>query len=696
MSKIIITHETEQTLAIYCANNNIELSFGNAYNTLMNAFKDNPIWIEQYNDNTGLKEKIDITGKVARNLECQEKTIYRINEKAQIFKKELNENKINDNIKTSEANSVPNLLALIENLFKLNIVDGNSYLALVCFLMQLKYTRNHEMSENDKTCVFFNGVARNGKSATAKAIVDLESDYGNVYRATTGKVLESTHEEEVWKSHLNYFDEVKPTDIDRELLLTIINGGDVEINPKNKKHYIYHVNTNNIFTSNDQINLKQRRVSVVKFGKRLNGRPLGENSLKDIISNIMNALPSFEHYYDIYKKVSIINESRTNPLAIEGILTYLSRIFYVSPDFGITSDDWKEKKKFSASNIYDCIKSSFNKQIIPTERKEAIREVLNDWKKQGLIEDFSYPRCSTKFYFIDLANYLKISTEFSKINTKDEDIEKISKIDLYSLFEEYYQEYSGETENEVLDEKQIIINKINENLINLKIAGKIDNLQNAFKLYEYTANNIVKYKEYLCKDFTIKYIVDKSLENTQVFDIVPFDIMLSIFKNKISTFSIEDETYLKEKYDNFFNKDASKKENSNISSSISEEVNTKEIILNSNEKEVISSSEIELYGNLVKVYFDLMTYIDKLIFDKNGVDNVDIKKLIKEDTYFENSCRKLYLDNIKTIFYTKFGFTKTLKNMLEKRYDQIVCNKSPTISKDKIEALDNIFNPFPF
>lgn len=118
--------------------------------------------------------------------------------------------------------------------------------------------------------------------------------------------------------------------------------------------------------------------------------------------------------------------------------------------------------------------------------------------------------------------------------------------------------------------------------------------------------------------------------------------------------------------------------------------------MNSNEKKVISSSEIELYGNSVKVYFDLMTYIDKLIFDKNGVDNVDIKKLIKEDTYFENSCRKLYLDNIKTIFYTKFGFTKTLKNMLEKRYDQIVCNKSPTISKDKIEALDNIFNPFPF
>ena len=34
----------------------------------------------------------------------------------------------------------------------------------------------------------------------------------------------------------NLFDEVKPSDVDRDLLLTIVNGGEVEINPKNKKH----------------------------------------------------------------------------------------------------------------------------------------------------------------------------------------------------------------------------------------------------------------------------------------------------------------------------------------------------------------------------------------------------------------------------------------------------------------------------
>ena len=219
-SKICINHEMEGILASYCAVNNIEITLGNAYDVFTKAFDGNHITIEEYNEDTGTIDKIDVTGRIAQYFEHQEKTILRVNEKIQNVKKVLEETKFKNNIEASEVNSVPNLLALVENLLKLNIVDGNSYLAFVCFLMQLKYTRNHELQENDKTCVFFNGVARNGKSSTAKAIVDMESNYGKVYRATTGKVLESTHEEEVWKSHLNYFDEVKPTDIDRELLLT--------------------------------------------------------------------------------------------------------------------------------------------------------------------------------------------------------------------------------------------------------------------------------------------------------------------------------------------------------------------------------------------------------------------------------------------------------------------------------------------
>ena len=139
------------------------------------------------------------------------------------------------NIKKFNNIAKPDLDRLVENIYRLNIVDSDSYLGLICFLMQLRYTRDKKFIENDKTCVFFNGVARNGKSATAQAIVDFESSFGNVYNAKSGNVLEQNHAERVWKSHLNYFDEVKPSDIDRELLLTIINGGSVELNPKNKR-----------------------------------------------------------------------------------------------------------------------------------------------------------------------------------------------------------------------------------------------------------------------------------------------------------------------------------------------------------------------------------------------------------------------------------------------------------------------------
>lgn len=93
---------------------------------------------------------------------------------------------------------------LVDNLYRLNIVDGDSYLALICFLMQLKYTRNRRLEEDDKTGVFFNGVARNGKSATAKAICEIEKQYGKIFKAQSGKLLEASHGEEIWKSHLNF------------------------------------------------------------------------------------------------------------------------------------------------------------------------------------------------------------------------------------------------------------------------------------------------------------------------------------------------------------------------------------------------------------------------------------------------------------------------------------------------------------
>ena len=376
-----------------------------------------------------------MTARIAREIECQPRTVERIADKIALTKEKFEKERIRKNIENSNIDTKPDLEKLVDNLYRLIIVDKYGYLALVCFIMQLKYTRNNKFIENDKTCVFFNGVARNGKSATAKAICDVEDDYGVVFKAQTGKLLESNHEEQVWKSHLNYFDEVKPVDIDRELLLTIVKGGNVELNPKNKKHYNYPVNTNNIFTSNDEISLRQRCVSVIKFGNRLKGRPLESGTLKKIINNIMNSLPDFERYYDIYNKVSVHNERAFNPLALESILTFLG------DKFGqVTGSESSRSRtvQFSLSDVYKCIKDNYNKQIIKSERKDAIKETVEELEKTGYLNVYMYDNCSTKFYQVSGENYLKISEMNDKHNTKNERNEKISKIALYELLKPYF------------------------------------------------------------------------------------------------------------------------------------------------------------------------------------------------------------------------------------------------------------------
>lgn len=316
--------------------------------------------------------------------------------------------------------------------------------------MQLKYTRNRDIGENDKTCVFFNGIARNGKSATAKAICDVEVQYGKVFKAQSGKLLESPHEEQVWGSHVNYFDEVKPTDIDRELLLNIVNGGEIEVNPKNKPHYNQYVNTNNIFTSNDQINLMQRRVSIIKFGNRLNGRPLGEGTLKKVIEKIMDSLPSFDHYYDLYQIVSINNETRINPVAIESILTYASeKLGFVneSDERTLTTTI-----TFAPHDIYNFYKNTYKKQMINSERRDAIKQLLTYLVKKNILEEIIYKNCTTKNYRLTGENYIKLSCMHSDLNTKDEKNIKITKTELYTLLAPYFSDKTSENTN--LNEKQ--------------------------------------------------------------------------------------------------------------------------------------------------------------------------------------------------------------------------------------------------
>ena len=704
MSKIIITHEIEQALAIYCATNNIELTLGNAYDIVMEVFKNVPIKTNQYNENTGENETIDITGKVARNLECQEKTICRINEKAQITKDKINQTKIKNNIKQAEIDSNPNLLTLVENLNRLNIVDKTSYLSLVCFLMQLKYTRNHEMAENDKTCVFFNGVARNGKSATAKAIVDIESDYGKVYRGTSGKILESTHEEEVWKSHLNYFDEVKPTDIDRELLLTIINGGDVEINPKNKKQYTYHVNTNNIFTSNDTINNQQRRVSVIKFGERLNGRPLEQNTMKKIITNIMNSLPSFDHYYDIYKMVSIENENRMNPVAIEAIKTYLSEEFREPKGYHGPYQNWHEDKLFTASDIYSCIKDKYKKQLVTSEKKQAIRNTLKEWAMKGIIKVDNYMSSSTTFYEIKYETYLKIADTYDKMNSKEENIQKAKKFELYDLFEEYYKDKNEENEkpyyieNEVVDlkDERSINEEIYDNIIKLKEENKIDNCANVFETCKFTIKTIKNSLRFIGKYFQVKNVMNKCLEKDIIYDVIPCDLMLAIFKNNEYTITPEDENYLKEKYENRNNP---KNSEELIDEDLENLSNVKEINLSSKpEDKVIATSEVEVYENQLNLYYDLLTYLNEIVHKNNGIEHVNIKEIISADEFVRKMYKKLHYENIVLAFEQVFEdkFKKSLRNKLLAKYSKITCFDKPQFSRDVINKVHAYFSDVPF
>jgi len=439
--KIILTNEQEGIIAMYCAKNGIEFTQANAYDVTLKAFENQPILYIATDSITREETKIDVTVRIARLIECQKRVVERIADKAVLKRGEVKQENFKANIQKAKIDSKPDLEMLVDNLHRLNIVDKNSYLGLVCFLMQLKYSRDNEISENDKTCVFFNGVARNGKSATAKAICDVESQYGEIFKAQSGKLLESTHEEQVWESHLNYFDEVKPTDIDRELLLTIVNGGDVELNPKNKKPYSYHVNTNNIFTSNDQISLKQRRVSIIKFGNRLNGRPLENGTLKNIITNIMNSLPDFKYYYDLYDVVSVYNENRVNALAISNIITYLT-----GKIGNVTAADERTltaTHTFAPHDIYNCVKGTYSKQIISSERKEAIKTALEYLEEQKLVEHKGYTGCSTQYYAVTGENYIKIMDRYNTINTKDERNYQIEKRELFECLTPYFDNISN-------------------------------------------------------------------------------------------------------------------------------------------------------------------------------------------------------------------------------------------------------------
>ena len=555
--KTNLTHEHEEIIVNYCIANNIEINQANAYTVTMDAFKEQPI-LYKYEDPEYEDEKsINVTSIVARTVECQKRTIDRLADKIEYTKQIQEQAKIKENIKKAEETSLPNLEMLVDNLYRLNIVDGDSYLALICFLMQLKYTRNRRLEEDDKTGVFFNGVARNGKSATAKAICEIEKQYGKIFKAQSGKLLEASHGEEIWKSHLNFFDEVKPTDIDRELLLTIINGGTIELNPKNKKQYNYNVNTNNIFTSNDQISLKQRRVSIVKFGDRLNGRPLETGTLTKIITNIMNSLPDFSYYYDIYHKVSVNNENRENPLAMEGIITYLSsKLGEVN-----MMDKWILNKSiiFTTHDIYSCIKGTYSKQIISSERKEAIQNALENLRKQGLVDPVEYANCTTKNYQTTGMKYIQIIEKFNNINTKDEKNTKISKQNLTLLLSPYFEKVQQNVNDIQTPEKQEVTENPNIRYIPpLQPDSNKGNLYDiGYKLYFDLKNNLQKVREEIAKEKNNGYTVDiemaiissiKKYVTEEICKYIKMESIVKVFQDAFEEITDEHKNKIKLKY----------------------------------------------------------------------------------------------------------------------------------------------------
>jgi len=314
--------------------------------------------------------------------------------------------------------------------------------------------------------------------------------------------------------------------------------------------------------------MMQRRISIVKFGDRFNGRPLEKGALTKIMGQIMDSLPSFDHYYDIYGIVSLANENRINPLAIEGVITYLTDLLrFVTPEDERTLTS---SKIFSASDIFDCIKRKHNRETISSERRKAINITLDYLCTKGYLTPINYENCTTKFYKVYGRDFLKLKEEFSKINTSDELNIKISKQDLRLALAPYFQPGSlTPTPSPIDDESKKQESKISEYEYT-KITNELDHLSpkegNPVKISSDTLKKACKYfgifkkaNERIIQKTEMKpwgqtipqqiAFLAKTTMTKELCDCVHYDVIIEFYQEKFgSKFTDECRKYVLKKY----------------------------------------------------------------------------------------------------------------------------------------------------
>lgn len=99
--------------------------------------------------------------------------------------------------------------------------------------------------------------------------------------------------------------------------------------------------------------------------------------------------------------------------------------------------------KFNTSQIFDMLKGP-GREYLKTERKEAIRNALNEFSAKGFVTEFKYKNSTTKQYTIDLQQYYKFREWADSINTLDEKNIKITKQQLKDLLAPYFVPFASD------------------------------------------------------------------------------------------------------------------------------------------------------------------------------------------------------------------------------------------------------------